>query len=250
MNAIHQQQTIRNEGSLYKYFAMIPHIADEDLDPYEYKLYGHYVRVCGANNNPCIESERVTAEKCKMSRNKFRDARDSLAKKGYISYTPGEPDTLGQKGKAAEVVLNDMWLQNAQRFQTTSGSNIDRTGSNMNRSPADTGSNMNQKNKEKEEEEKEQSSVGSAARLWERVLGRSITPFMAEEIVDLIQDYGETVVVDALKEMGTSTERPNIKYLNSILARWQKEGRGSPKKLLPHRYDPNDPSAGINLLED
>lgn len=61
------------------YFHIVLHIADDQLDPYEYRLLGHYIRV-----GRCWESVRTTAEICQMSTMKVCETRDRLAEKGWI----------------------------------------------------------------------------------------------------------------------------------------------------------------------
>ena len=48
------QDSRENESSdKPRYFSMIPHIADDDLNLHEYRLYGHYVKVCGMRGGVC-----------------------------------------------------------------------------------------------------------------------------------------------------------------------------------------------------
>jgi len=65
------------------YSSAIPHIADDELSLYEYRLYGHYCRISDGGH-ACVERQRVTAQRCNMSAGMVYNARESLAAKGYI----------------------------------------------------------------------------------------------------------------------------------------------------------------------
>ena len=55
---------VTNEAPPGKYFTMLLNMADDDLDPFEYRLLGHYIRVCGAGKDgSCFETTRTTAQK-------------------------------------------------------------------------------------------------------------------------------------------------------------------------------------------
>lgn len=100
--------SITDEGGAWKYFAPMLHMDDDDLDPYEYRLLGHYRRVCGENGGKCTESTRTTAEKTKMSTGKISGARKHLEALGRIKivYTK----------KTCEITLRDCWAENIARY--------------------------------------------------------------------------------------------------------------------------------------
>lgn len=115
-------QHLSDSSDIRKFFAMIPHIADDDLDLWEYRLYGHYLRVCGTGGGSCHETENTTAKACGMGRNKMRTARASLADKGFIDIVEwGEPNRAGRKGKPTKITLADMWMKNHERFSKRNG---------------------------------------------------------------------------------------------------------------------------------
>lgn len=60
---------------------LIPNDADDALDPFEYRLLGHYKRVGHTN-----EKVRDTAKACQMSTGKVIAAREALSQLGYITY--------------------------------------------------------------------------------------------------------------------------------------------------------------------
>lgn len=73
------RQKIGNEEGENKYFHRMLNMADDDLDPYEYRLLGHYIRV-----GTCWEGTRKTAENTKMSIGMVSKVRDKLAANGWI----------------------------------------------------------------------------------------------------------------------------------------------------------------------
>lgn len=113
-------QSLKDSGNPQKYYAVIEHMADDDLDLFEYRLYGHYKRVCG-QEGACWESVRTTAQKCGMSVGKVSQARRGLVEKGFISETViTKQSTAGKDyvvGIAVELV--DRWLENAQRYSSS-----------------------------------------------------------------------------------------------------------------------------------
>ena len=61
-----ENQQIDNEAPFSKYFTMMLNMADDDLNPYEYRLLAHYVRIGG----DVYETTKTTAMKTKMSSGK------------------------------------------------------------------------------------------------------------------------------------------------------------------------------------
>lgn len=85
--------------------------------------------------------------------------------------------------------------------------------------------------------------------VWEEEAREAISPHIAERLFALVDEHGEQTAIDAVKE-ASATVGPgqfNVKYVESILRRWEKEGRDKPK---PARIDA-DPLDGIaGLTED
>lgn len=102
-------QQLTNNQNINKYFAMIPHMADDDLDPYEYRLYGHYIRVCGKTGT-CWESAETTAKLAKMSAGKVSECRLVLAQKGYITMNE-KPNNGGY-----DITIVDRMAENVARY--------------------------------------------------------------------------------------------------------------------------------------
>jgi hypothetical protein len=107
-----EDQVIRSQASPLVYFHILPNLADEELDPYQYRLFGHYVRVCGAQNKACRESTRVTAKKCQMSHAMVIKTRRQLAELGYIQLHELEVD----RQQRVYVTLLDFWPRNITHF--------------------------------------------------------------------------------------------------------------------------------------
>jgi hypothetical protein len=101
--------------STNKYFSIMPHMADDDLDPYTYRLYGHYLRVCGQGNRPCEETTKQIAEKVKMSTGKVSSCRAKLAELGYINI---EREIINKASNRITVTLCSVMENNIERYQS------------------------------------------------------------------------------------------------------------------------------------
>jgi hypothetical protein len=105
---------IRDDGRESKYFHQMLNMMDEDLNPYQYRLMGHYKRVCGdSSDGACWESTRTTAEKCKMSVGKVSKTRRELQQMGYISIEERADDTL-------LITVIDRMAENIARYANRS----------------------------------------------------------------------------------------------------------------------------------
>lgn len=138
---------ITDQSDLRKYFAQIPHMADDDLDVYQYRLYGHYLRVCGKNGK-CTQSVRTTATSTRMSVGMVTKTREQLVELGFI-----ETHTEEGSGFIAITII-DRWLENMLRYAKDSDERSPHERSvhlvNAKRSPGETKNNKN-KNNHKEE---------------------------------------------------------------------------------------------------
>lgn len=104
-----ERQVVTDSGAPWKYFHVMLNMEDEELDVYEYRLLGHYRRVCGSKNQPCEETTRETAGKINgMCAAKVSTTRAELARKGWISL-----ETV--KGSLV-VTLVDKWGENIARY--------------------------------------------------------------------------------------------------------------------------------------
>lgn len=105
---------IQNEAPAHRYFTMMLNMADDDLDPFEYRLLAHYVRVCGSGET-CQESVRTTAKITRMSTYKLQIARDSLVTKGYLEVVK-PVKALAIRGETCKVKIVNRWSENISRY--------------------------------------------------------------------------------------------------------------------------------------
>jgi len=85
-----EDQQIIDKSDLRKWRTELPNMYDDaDLDPYEFRLLVHYVRV-----GTCWQNTRTTAKICHMSIGQVCNKRKSLASKGFINLTHNEHGTF------------------------------------------------------------------------------------------------------------------------------------------------------------
>ncbi|NWF65616.1 MAG: hypothetical protein HXY38_15070, partial [Chloroflexi bacterium] len=105
-----KREHIEDRGLSGKYFHIMLNIADDELDVYQYRLLGHYRRVCGDNSDgACWEGTRTTAARCKMSIGKVSKTRRELERLGYIKIESRPDDTL-------RITLVDRMADNVARY--------------------------------------------------------------------------------------------------------------------------------------
>lgn len=120
--AVDQPQFITDEGQEKKYYHAMLNMYDDDLDPYEYRLIGHYKRV-----GLTYEGTRKTATKCKMSVGMVAKARQALLEKGLIAIEMLTRKDLKDRGivndqnpddgnKICVVTLVDKMAENVSRY--------------------------------------------------------------------------------------------------------------------------------------
>lgn len=97
-----------------RYYHEVPNMADDDLDVYSYRLYGHFKRVIGNNGAYCDESVRELAAACKMSVGKASQARRDLEERGLIRIEVISGPGASVAG--SRVTLVDVWAENAARY--------------------------------------------------------------------------------------------------------------------------------------
>jgi len=103
------EEYIRDAGSERKYWTQLPNkIDDDNLDPYEFRLYVHLKRVAG-DSGQCWQNTQTLASHCRMSAGKVSQAKQSLASKGLIYINTSKSD----RGKPYHVItIVDIWPQN------------------------------------------------------------------------------------------------------------------------------------------
>ena len=115
-----ESQTIIDNGDLRRYRTELPNMCDDDLDPYQYRLYAHYKRWCGANGGTVTESVRRTADACRMSATKVIETREWLSANGWITI-----DQNPETGIYAIQII-DRWPENFARFAPQGVLNLER----------------------------------------------------------------------------------------------------------------------------
>jgi len=100
---------IEDKSNDHAYFAMMPNMLDDLLDPYQYRLYGHYKRVCG-ESGACWQSTETTATACKMSVGKVSEAKQELLRLGLIRIEERKRKNGGRPYH--RITLVDIWNRN------------------------------------------------------------------------------------------------------------------------------------------
>lgn len=99
----------------HSHFMMIPNMAGDELDPFEFRLFAHYTRVCWQNAGECWQSVKTIHEATGISLGMITRSRKSLEAKGYIAVTI--PDGKSRnRGEAINVIIVDRWQENAARY--------------------------------------------------------------------------------------------------------------------------------------
>jgi hypothetical protein len=88
-----------------RYWHQMLNMADDDLDPYAYRLLGHYIRVDG-----CWETVRTTALVTRMSVGKVVKTRNALQDGGWINVELSEHDTY-------LITVIDRMKENVERYE-------------------------------------------------------------------------------------------------------------------------------------
>lgn len=104
-----ERQSIRRE-SPREFFIQIPSFLEylPDLDPFAWRLYIHYLRVCGEDDS-CYEYTATTSTLCNMSERTIRYRRQLLADLNLISFWHE-----GRRGnERVNVIIRDIWGINA-----------------------------------------------------------------------------------------------------------------------------------------
>lgn len=109
-----ETQVITTTGETGKYFHILLNMADDQLDPFEYRLYGHYVR-CARPGTSLREGVETSARITQMSAAKVRAARAELAELGYILVEAPTPDEI-KAGIGARVTVLDRMTENVMRY--------------------------------------------------------------------------------------------------------------------------------------
>lgn len=106
---------VNNDAPSHKYFTQMLNIAEDDLDPFQYRLLAHYVRWTG-HGNGTDESIRTAAKATKMGINKVRSTLNELSALGYITYERPTPQEA-RNGKTIHITVLDRWEDNILRYK-------------------------------------------------------------------------------------------------------------------------------------
>jgi hypothetical protein len=107
-----------NEAPAHKYFTQMLNIAEDDLDPFQYRLLAHYVRWTG-HGGESDESIRQAASATKMGVNKIRSTLQELETLKYIKVDRPTPQEA-RNGKTIHITILDRWMDNISRYQAVS----------------------------------------------------------------------------------------------------------------------------------
>lgn len=115
MSVMQQITDLKIEPS---FFAMIPKIAEHELEKNERLVYLHFKQITGENPAGYVtESERTSCGIIGISRQTFRTAKEGLVTKGYIVIIEkGSPNMNGVKGTADIIQLTNQWYRNTIAF--------------------------------------------------------------------------------------------------------------------------------------
>lgn len=112
----------KNEAPLHKYFTMMLNMADDELDPFQYRLLAHYIRWSEGSNYE--ESIRTAAKATRMSANKIQATLDDLVELGYLKVK--RPTTeQARKGATIQITVIDRWAENIKRYSGVSEMTLD-----------------------------------------------------------------------------------------------------------------------------
>lgn len=97
-----------------KYFTMMLNMAEDELDPFQYRLLAHYLRWAGHGGSKS-EGLKTTAKTVKMSISKVRSTRRELVSMGYILVQEPNQEEI-KEGVPAIITIVDRWEENVARY--------------------------------------------------------------------------------------------------------------------------------------
>lgn len=99
-----------------RFFSQMPNLIDDaDLSVYEFRLYAHIARVCGADGS-CRQGIRLLSEWLNFSPSGVFKAKKKLIEKGLITFR----EIKTPNGDGHEIKLVDLWNLNAQIYDKDS----------------------------------------------------------------------------------------------------------------------------------
>jgi DnaD/phage-associated family protein len=197
---------IVDDGDLRKYRIELPNLYDDSgLDPFEFRLLGHYKRV-----GVCTESTRTTADACKMSPAQVSIKRKCLHTKGFIFM---QKVPISEKEFSYKISIIDRWEENFIKYAK-------RLPDKQKRLPHET------KNTTKGEVQK------NIFTHYEANIG-ILTPMIADSLEDAEKLYPFEWILDSFR-LAVENNKRNWRYCEAILKRWKEsgkdDGKGKPKQ--------------------
>lgn len=229
------EQIITDLSDLRKYRTELPNLYDDaGLDPFEYRLLGHYKRV-----GTCTESIKTTAGKCDMSEGKVSECRQSLHEKGFIELVK----VPVPNGFSYRINVVDKWMENFALYSGKSIQQIKNALDALNVVDPSRGEGYPSLSEGKPSpgETKNPPPLKNAFQLYEENIG-PLTPLIADEIKDACDFYTEDWVKDAIQESAVSNKR-GWKYIAAVLKGRKERGGVKEKKEqsitpTPPKFDP------------
>jgi len=241
------EEYIRDAGSERKYWTQLPNkIDDDNLDPYEFRLYVHLKRVAG-DSGRCWQNTQTLASHCRMSAGKVSQAKQALASKGLIYINTGKSD----RGKPYHVItIVDIWPQNMLLYAgqgspgegITSPDEVISSCGEVISSPGEIKKNPLRRTREEEQlqqaqkpqspsglpvdqsdwDEQDHANFDIVLESWVQEFGKLTVPEVARmiglwnEYPELeIHEYAWNEMIDAKAKRGV---RPNLAYYEKCLA--------------------------------
>lgn len=187
-----ETQLIDNDGDSHKYFHQMLNMADDDLDPYEYRLLGHYIRV-----GKCKQGLTKIAKTTRMGKAKVILTRAALEEKGYIkNVMPSAEDA--RKGKTVHTTVIDRWAENIARY-SKAGSNPYQPSTNQNQLP---GTNQNRKNNSIKKNQEEESPNGAVTSKKKTSYSKEQLDALHDAICEVWRDLTpDMAIVNSIKQL-------------------------------------------------
>lgn len=251
------------EGILSKGYGLMPQMItrDKDLSIEAKAIYGYLAAFAGNNHEAFPGVELICAE-LNISKKRYLNHRKALIEKGYIEIVrkrlesgfsknyyllkqniPYGVDSLPYEtlpyqnvGLRGVTVQNDptninslksisINNNNNKNYQSNNQPTIDNNVSMTSRDGTETDLDTDLDiDKEKETDNRQETEVGQSVvyQFYESNIG-PLSPFVGEQIGYEIDEYGSSLVLEALKESVIANARNKIKYAQGILRNWHSE---------------------------
>lgn len=210
-----EEQVIMDPSDLRKYRTELPNLYDDsDLDPFEYRLLGHYKRV-----GICRENLETTAKKCRMSTGQVSEKRQSLGAKNFIKLERLE---MGGKRYRYVIRVNDRWVENFARY---SGLTIDEINEQVKRatSPSPREASPSPREGKKELIKNLDHRFGVISQKLELLQGGTLNSSSADLISTWLEKHTDEWIFLAI-ELAKGKGARHQNYVDKILIGWEANG--------------------------